>query len=39
MGNSHNSDDGKHGHLFVTTEKPYFYAGELIKGTAFLHIT
>ena len=30
MGNCHNSDEGKHGNIFIQTDKSFYYAGEVI---------
>ena len=30
MGNCHNSDDGKHGNIYIQTDKSYYLAGDVI---------
>ena len=40
MGNTcKNSDNGQHGNIYVQTDKPFYYAGDLVQGTAYVNIT
>ena len=39
MGNSNNSDNGKHGNIFIQIEKPFYYPNDVVSGTVFMDIT
>ena len=36
MGNSNSGDD--YGNIYVRTDKPYYFSGELVTGTVYLNM-